>query len=100
MGEFDGAWSEFVTVGRGLWLSTLAVVVTLSFNNFLDALLQNIVPYQEKSLKTLGQVTMYRLLIFVFLLMILVSTSILLSTSFKPYRRERKKDTSKKRKNV
>lgn len=92
--EFQGVWGETTGVARGLWLSTLAVVVALSFNNFFDSLLQNIVPYQEKSLHTIGQVTMYRLLITLFLLCVLIASSIILSTSFSEYRRKSKNKRS------
>jgi hypothetical protein len=98
--EFAGVWGEGVGVLRGLWLSTLAVVVALAFNSFFDALLQNIMPYEEKQLKTLGQITMYRLLITIFLLMILIASSIILSTSFSDYKRSKKKKTNKKKKNT
>src|ERR1051326_2366235 len=81
--ELSGTWNESAGVLRGLWLSTLAVVVALAFNNFFDSLLQIIVPFQEKTLQTVGQVTMYRLLVTIFLLMILFASSIILSMAEK-----------------
>jgi hypothetical protein len=97
-GEFDGVWGEGIGVVRGLILSTLAVVVALSFNNFVDAFLQNIIPYQEKELKSIGQITLYRLLITMFLLMVLIATSILLSTHFSHYKQKASKTGAKKKK--
>jgi hypothetical protein len=94
--EFSGVGKETANVWRGVCLSTLAVMVAVAFNNLFDSLLQAVVPFGERNLKSNGQVRTFRLLIAIFLLAILTACSILCSISFRSYsprRRHNRKGT-------
>ena len=76
---FQTVISEVVKIGKDILIAWFGSVCGLSFNNFMDGLIQLILPVQEKELQTQSEITTYRFLLTLFLLSVLVAVTTFMS---------------------
>jgi hypothetical protein len=76
---FRGVIGESWDIFKGMGISTIGIMCGLSFNNFLDGVIQLVIPVQEKDLSTASEITTYRFLLTLFLLCLLIAFTIILA---------------------